>query len=149
MDQRCKKCGQKIPNGRLANAARVAATADYCGGACRNAAKQARHRERVPVSAQDRIHLRNLVAHGMIAEKMLRDPSVIALARENLRRWIARRGLSPAFSEWREILDAEPRAIAAKILAVDEDGMRLRSSSPFVGILNPSEFELVYKRRRA
>lgn len=148
MVARCAFCGKKISERVLSNAARVGAVAEYCGQRCRNAAKQARHRRQMPVSAQDRIHLRNLAAHGMIAEKILRDPMVIRIARENIERWVHERGPSPAYSEWLDILAQEPRAVAAALVAVDEDAMRRRSSSPFVNILGPEERDLVYTRLR-
>ena len=48
------------------------------------------------MTQQDRIHLRNLAAHGMIAEKLLRDPGVLEVVRENIRRWNESNGPMPA-----------------------------------------------------
>jgi len=98
---------------------------------------------------QDRIHLRNLAAHGMIAEKLLRDPRVLEIARNNLKHWEARNGPSAATSEWARLLEeGNARMIVLSLLRVDEEGMRLRASSPFAGVLDEAERELVYRAAR-
>jgi len=145
----CSKCGRAIPEKRTANAKRVGAVASYCSKKCQNAAKQARHRQRTPGTAQDRIHFRNLAAHGMIAEKLLRDPRVLNIARDNLKRWSERNGLSPAMGDWNRLIDGgDVHAVITALLRVDEEGMRLRSSSPFAGALDKEERELLYRSVR-
>ena len=81
MEPICQRCGRKIPARRLENARARGGEAKYHSDRCQAAAKQERYRKSIPVTAQDRIHLRNLVAHGMIAEKLLNDPSIIAIAK--------------------------------------------------------------------
>jgi hypothetical protein len=150
MIQPCKKCGRNIPQGRIDNARRVGTVPDYCDSRCRNAAKQERHRSKVPVTQQELIHLRNLAAHGMIAEKLLHDPRVLDVASENIRRWRKRNGATPALQEWERLLNTgNLHAILHALLSVDEKGMRLRSSSPFAGVLNEIERGLVFQAARA
>jgi hypothetical protein len=150
MMQPCKKCGRDIPQRRIENARRVGSVPDYCGARCRNAAKQERHRNKGPLTQQERIHLRNLAAHGMIAEKLLHDPHILDVASENIRRWSERNGATPALQEWERLLKTgDLRVIIHALLSVDEEGMRLRSSSPFAGVLDESERELVFKATRA
>jgi hypothetical protein len=145
----CKKCGHRIPQQRLDNALRVGAVAAYCGALCRNAAKQERHRHRVPMEAQERIHLRNLAAHGMIAEKLLHDPAVLEVALENIRQWNERNGKTSALQEWEELINTgDISAIVRTLLSIDENGMRLRSSSPFAGVLDETERMLVFQATR-
>ena len=99
-----------------------------------------------PKTAQDRIHLRNLAAHGMIAAKILQDPAVLEIARENLARWRQQRGNIPALREWEDLIDTGDRlAILSALLRVDEEGMRMRSSSPFTGILTDEERDLIFQ----
>jgi hypothetical protein len=149
MDPVCQWCGRKIPAARVENARRVGRVAKYHSERCQNAAKQDRYRKQAPTTPQDRIHLRNLAAHGMIAEKLLRDPSIIAVAQQNLDRWRETRGDSPAIQEWEALLTSGDRgAILLALLSVDEVGMRMRSSSPFTGILTDSERGLIFNGSR-
>jgi hypothetical protein len=144
----CEKCGREIPRRRLENGSRVGAEVKYCSRKCQVAAKQARYRQQAPTRPQQLLHLRNLVAHGMVAEKVLRDPAVIETARQNLVRWRSSND-SPALREWSRILEhADDEAIVRILLSVDEEGMRLRSSSPFTGILGSKERRLVFEQSR-
>jgi len=146
---RCSRCGSPIPPRRLVNAERVGARADYCSPSCRNAAKQARHRERTPKTPQDRIHLRNLAAHGMIAAKLMRDPTLLEIARANVRRWSERNGATPAIEHWQSLLNRNDLAeVLYAMLRVDDEGMQLRSSSPFAGVLDQFEVELLARAHR-
>ena len=149
MEHPCKRCGRSIPARRVANATRVGRVAMFCSVRCQAAEKQARYRRKEPANAQDLIHLRNLAAHGMIAEKILRDPRVIEDARRALGRWRSTSGETPALREWATLLESpDPRDIVSLILRVDEDGMRLRSSSPFAGALDQTERDLIFKATR-
>ncbi|MDQ2680564.1 MAG: hypothetical protein M3Y21_06040 [Candidatus Eremiobacteraeota bacterium] len=85
----------------------------------------------------------------MIAEKLLNDPSVLAIAQENLGRWREAHGDSPALQEWQQLLDTRDRsAILFALLRIDEEGMRLRSSSPFTNILSDFERSLIFEGTR-
>jgi hypothetical protein len=85
----------------------------------------------------------------MIAEKILRDPRVVEDARSALERWRATSGETPALREWAKLLESsDARDIVSLILRVDEEGMRLRSSSPFAGALDPAERDLIFKAAR-
>jgi hypothetical protein len=149
MDPICQRCGRKIPKRRLENGQRVGREVKYHSDRCQAAAKQERYRKKTPTDPQDRIHLRNLVAHGMIAERLLNDPSVIATARQNLDRWTETQGDTPALKEWRTLLETGDRyAILLALLSVDEEGMRLRSSSPFTDILGNLERHLIFTGTR-
>jgi hypothetical protein len=149
MEPICQRCGRKIPKRRLENARRVGREAKYHSDRCQAAAKQERYRKQAPTLLQGRIHLRNLVAHGMIAEKILRDPAVVAIALENLARWRETQGNTPALQEWQKLLEAgDQQAILTALLRVDEEGMRLRSSSPFTNILSDLERHLIFEGTR-
>jgi hypothetical protein len=85
----------------------------------------------------------------MIAERLLHDASVLATARENLARWRETQGNTPALQEWQDLLETgDHRAILMALLRVDEEGMRLRSSSPFTNILSDFERHLVFEGSR-
>lgn len=146
---RCQKCGRLIAPRKLDKGRRVGVVPAYCAERCKNAAKQARHRQKLPITRQDRIHLRNLAAHGMIAEKLLRDPHVLDIARDNIRRWVEQNGPTEALEQWALLIESDDRAaILHALLRVDEEGMRLRSSSPFAGVLDDTERKLIFEAAR-
>jgi len=89
--------------------------------------------------------------HCLIARKIESDRRLLAAARRNLEKWIARHGdaVPRALEEWREILDRPWPEIAALITDADEPAVRLRQSSPFAGVLTPGERRRVYEAFRA
>jgi hypothetical protein len=84
-----------------------------------------------------------LLYHRAMAEKIRRQPALINIARENLRRWIAvdpEAALSPARREWQGILDSgNLEAILRFMTDPTEEGHRRRQSTPFAGILTAEE----------
>lgn len=143
---KCQKCEKRIPKAKVERARRVGTSPVYCSKSCRQAAKQQRYRDQTKGSLQDRINLRNLAAHGMIAAKLLREPRVMHIARENLTRWVKRNGPTPALEEWVRLLEGgNLEAILTALVRVDEEGMRLRSSSPFSGVLSDAERSLFFQ----
>lgn len=93
------------------------------------------------------IEARSLAMHCLAARKIDADPALLGVARRNLAAWSARYGASPprALAEWRAILDRPWPEIAALITDPGETAARLRRSSPFAGILTPSERGRVYE----
>ena len=89
---------------------------------------------------------RSLAMHCRVAQKVSRDPRFLEKARENLARWSAKStGPRPRYlREWEKILDRPWPEIAALITDMSEEATRLRSSSPFAGVLSPTEREQVY-----
>lgn len=87
----------------------------------------------------------SLTLHRAVAEKMLtNEDDVLRTARANLERWLQ----SPSFEgverfallEWVNILDNfRPDEIIKIITADTDEGQRLRSSSPFAGVLTKEE----------
>jgi hypothetical protein len=94
---------------------------------------------------------RSLAMHCKIAQKISRDPKLIEKAKANLERWSAKSGepLPKYFSEWREILERPWPEIAEFITRMSEDATRLRSSSPFAGVLDADERNQIYAAFRA
>jgi hypothetical protein len=82
----------------------------------------------------------SVASHGLIAHKILNDPSLIKRARNTLEQWISKEQLVPQpLIEWRQILAGTPQEIAALALSLTEDATRLRSSSPLVSLLTQRE----------
>ena len=89
---------------------------------------------------------RSLAMHCRIAQKISRDPDLLNKARENLRRWIAKSdGRKTRYlREWEQILERPWPAIAELITSMSEEATRIRSSSPFAGVLTEDERNQVY-----
>lgn len=80
--------------------------------------------------------------HRVIAERLRSgDLSPLERARSNLERWEHQFGgaLPAAYLEWVAILDSGLDAVLRVLDEGDEDAVRIRSSSPFAGVLNPRE----------
>jgi len=93
------------------------------------------------------IDRRSLVLARAVAERIDRDPSHAGLdtARQVCRRW-KQQGVSGAIDEWLAILAGSWEQVRAVLLADDEEGRRLRQSTPFCGILTPRERWEIYER---
>ncbi len=97
------------------------------------------------------IDARSLAMHCKIVQKVSRDPRMLEKAKANLSRWSAKiDGPKPRYlTEWQEILEKPWPTIAEIMTGMSEDATRLRSSSPFAGILNEKEREQIYAAFRA
>jgi hypothetical protein len=106
----------------------------------------------VPIDSQQFIDLVSFEYHKEIAALMIKDPiRVIEKARANLKRWLSvyERGTPEArcFEEWEEILETHTLPELIAIITEDSDeGQRLRSSTPFVGLLSSEERERIWRR---
>jgi hypothetical protein len=87
----------------------------------------------------------------MIVQKISRDPVLLDIARRNLARWEKKStGRKRGYlQEWRGILDQPWPQIAEMITSMNEESTRLRSSSPFAGVLDDQERERIYAAFRA
>lgn len=89
---------------------------------------------------------RSLAMHCKIAQKITRKPILLDKAKANLHRWIAKSdGPLPLYlREWQEILLRPWPDVAELITSMSEDATRLRSSSPFAGVLTTEERDQIY-----
>lgn len=99
---------------------------------------------------QDRV---SLEIHRIIAAGLPTRPEWMAMARENLARWMARNadppGLTRGYREWLGILDRSTVGEACAILTAQTDeGQRLRQNTPFVGMLTAREVWGIKERLR-
>ncbi|MDZ7336824.1 MAG: hypothetical protein ONB32_16865 [candidate division KSB1 bacterium] len=102
------------------------------------------------MNMQKRADLRSLALHKAIVKKLRSNPSLWAIPRSNLARWKKMRGGLPnALVEWEEILNCYPKDKILSLLESDsEEAIRLRSSSPFTGILTEAERKRIFERYR-
>ena len=94
---------------------------------------------------------RSLAMHCKIAQKITRDPELLNKAKANLERWSAKsKGPQPHYlREWEQILERPWPEIAEQITSMSEHATRLRSSSPFAGVLTAAERKQIYEAFRA
>jgi hypothetical protein len=97
------------------------------------------------------LEARSLAMHAVIAQKIERDPKLLSVPRNNLKRWSARwEKETPAwYRRWCEIVARPWPEIAAIITELSEEGARLRQSSPFAGVLSAAERKRIYEAFRA
>ena len=88
----------------------------------------------------------SLSLHRRVAERLRENPSeVLSVANENLKRWLGSDSFASgperrALLEWKTIMERfAPHEIETIIVAETDEGQRLRSSSPFAGILTKKE----------
>lgn len=89
---------------------------------------------------------RSLEMHRLIATKLEADPSLLERARSNISRWKNQRGARPAYSEWEEILSSGLDRVLHVLTSEDQESARLRSSTPFTGILSDAERIQLFNR---
>jgi len=93
----------------------------------------------------------SLVLHRVVAEKMRNNEAkVLQTAQNNLDRWLKSESFAGsgrvALLEWQEILEKSTPKEIRKIITQDTDeGQRLRSSSPFAGVLSQAERERIWR----
>jgi hypothetical protein len=90
------------------------------------------------------VDLFNLMLHRAVAEKLRKSPeSVMRVARNNLQNWL--KDNDYALLEWKSILETKTPEQIIKIISQETDeGQRLRSSSPFAGVLSETEREKIW-----
>lgn len=87
---------------------------------------------------------RSLAIHRVIADRLKENPKpIIEKAKSNIIRWSNSEGAKNyANTEWLQILNAyTPNEISRLISSTSEESYRLRSNSPFPGILSESELD--------
>ena len=83
--------------------------------------------------------------HRAVADRLRAEPLVVLEhARRNLDRWTKGNAFGPgelaSLDEWRRILEVEDVDRLVEIITdASDEGQRLRSSSPFVGVLSPEK----------
>ena len=99
------------------------------------------------MNKQRRSDERSLVLHKMIAEKLRHTPNLWQIPQGNISRWKERmEHLPPSIREWEHILNTETHEQILALLESDsEESVRLRSSSPFTGILSEHERAKIFE----
>ena len=96
------------------------------------------------------VDLFSLILHRRIAERLRQGQAgVLQIARNNLNRWLQNDDFAEnkplAWLEWQQILESRTSTAIAEIISQDTDkAQRLRSSSPFAGVLTEDEREQIW-----
>jgi len=101
-----------------------------------------------PVRSHQWVDFVDLMAHRAMARKIRREPKLFNRARRNIDRWEkSNRGCPQPLREWKEILRTNDSNAVLRIMTrTDEEGNRLRQSSPFCGILTERERKAIWAR---
>ena len=101
-----------------------------------------------PVRSHQWIDYVDLMAHRAMARKIRLQPELFRRAHRNIARWEkSNRGCPEPLREWKQILrDNDMGRVLRIITRADEEGNRLRQSSPFCGILTEKERETIWAR---
>ena len=108
-------------------------------------------RKQPTYSSHRLLEARSLAMHAVIARKIERDPTLLAIANRNIARWSGRwkEGTPAWLKEWQELLKQPWQHVAALITEPSEHGARVRQSSPFAGVLTNEERWRIYETFRA
>jgi len=87
-----------------------------------------------------RSDIKSLEYHRLVVKKLRQDPSLIKKALGNIRRWKKQNQYpQPYLEDWLTHIDKGLDHLCAFLLSETDEAQRLRSSSPFAGILTEDE----------
>ena len=80
-----------------------------------------------------------------LAKKIDANRTLLQVGLDNIERWAKLHGDLPrAHEEWRNLIEGEPwEKLRDMLIEESDEGQRLRSSSPFAGIVTPAERERI------
>jgi hypothetical protein len=99
------------------------------------------------MNLQKRSEIRSIALHRAIANKLRNNPKLWNIPLKNIEKWKKLQGRPiPAFLEWENILQNNEKEQILVILESDsEESVKLRSSSPFTGILTERERKQIFE----
>lgn len=96
------------------------------------------------IAAYNKADWRSLALHQAVAQKLATDPTIIDHARANIARWQAQNDFpQPYLDEWLTLFDQGIPTVLNFLTSTSGDAQRLRSSSPFAGVLTPEERDAI------
>ena len=98
------------------------------------------------MNKQLRSEIRSRKMHLLITEKLKGNPALWSKPEQNLEKWLKMNVCIDTYSEWRRIFNTSSKEEIIEIISSNsERSIKLRSSSPFTGILTPKERNLFFK----
>ena len=82
-----------------------------------------------------------------ICQKLQDHPDLIQIPNCNIQKWEQREGeTDPALEEWKTLLNGSREKIYEILIGTDSESQRIRSSSPFAGVLTQKERLQIIKK---
>ncbi len=82
----------------------------------------------------------SLALHQLAAVRLQTNPALIETAKSNLNKWLEKTPNVTAWLEWQNILETKSLKKVLEIMTAETgEGQRLRSSSPFAGLVTEQE----------
>lgn len=82
----------------------------------------------------------SVALHRVVALRLRANPNLLQKAKTNLQNWLSKNPNVQAWLEWKTILETESLETILEIITAETDeAQRLRSSSPFVGLITAEE----------
>lgn len=101
------------------------------------------------MSGHQEIEERSILLHRAVADRLLRDPAVLAKARQRVETWMLDGSVHPHYAAaWRRVLSLEPQEISERLVDPSETMRALRQCSPFAGALPPRERWQILRQAR-
>jgi hypothetical protein len=92
---------------------------------------------------------RSRVLHRRIAERLREDPDLLVAAKRRVARWRAEGSVALKWVEaWERWLALEPRALAERLGAGDQEACSMRQVTPFAGVVDPRERWRIWREVR-
>jgi hypothetical protein len=92
---------------------------------------------------------RSIAYHGAIAERLQRQPEILANARQRVLTWLSSGAEAPFYAQgWAEVLAGDISSITTFLTVRSELAEELRQSSPFAGALDPKERWAIWRETR-
>ena len=89
---------------------------------------------------------RSLELHKLIAAKLKENPRLVNTALENIERWKMKNNFpQPYLDDWLNIINHGLEPLLDFLASETEEAARLRSSSPFTGILTQEERNDIFR----
>lgn len=90
---------------------------------------------------------RSLELHELIAKKIAADPTLVNIAISNINRWKSQNDFAqPYLEDWLNIINQGLEPLLTFLRSTSHEGQRLRSSSPFTGILTEEERTAIFEK---
>ena len=100
--------------------------------------------QRGKIRAANSSDLISLALHRAGALRLRSNPHLLQKAETNLNNWLSKNATVGAWLEWKKILETENLENILKLITAETDeGQRLRSSSPFVGLVTKEERRMI------
>ena len=100
--------------------------------------------QRGKIRAANSSDLISLALHRAVALRLRSNPHLLQKAETNLNNWLSKNATVGAWLEWKKILETENLENILKLITAETDeGQRLRSSSPFVGLVTKEERRMI------